>query len=62
MGLIIIHEFKLNKYDKTDIHRWMKQNNPIANAGRQKGLITALILKWKGQSLGGPGIFAHIST
>ena len=48
MGLERIHEFKVNKYDKPDIHRWMKQNNPIADAGRQKGLITALILNWMG--------------
>ena len=31
LGLDRIHEFKVNKYDKPDIHRWMKQNNPIAD-------------------------------
>ena len=48
LGLDRIHKFKLNNYNKPDIHRWMKQNNPIADAGRQKGLITALILNWRG--------------
>ena len=47
-GLDRWHEFKVNKYDKPDIHRWVEQNNPIANAERQKGLITALILNWRG--------------
>ena len=51
LGLDRIHEFKVNKYDKPDIHRWMKQNNPIADAGLQKGLITALILNWRGTVL-----------
>ena len=57
MGLDRIHESRVNKYDKPDIRRWMKQNNLIAEAGRQKGLIIALILNWRGQSLGSPGIF-----
>ena len=47
LGLDRIHEFKVNKYDEPDFHRWMKQNNPIADAGRQKGSITALILNWR---------------
>ena len=51
MGLERIHEFKVNKYDKPDIHRWMKQNNPIAHAGSQKGLITGFILNWRGSLL-----------
>ena len=53
-----IHEFKVNKYDKLDIHRWMKQNNPIADTGSQKGLITVLLLNWSDLlSLASPGSF-----
>ncbi|MFG1588197.1 hypothetical protein ACDT12_12955 [Staphylococcus aureus] len=42
------HNFKMRKYDTPDVHRWMKQNNPIADRSRQKGVITALVMNWRG--------------
>ena len=33
MDLDKVHQFKTNKYNITDIHRWMRQNNPRQDSG-----------------------------
>lgn len=48
MDLDKVHQFKTNKYNITDVHRWMRQNNPIQNSGQIQAISTAFIINWRG--------------
>ena len=40
MDLDKVHQFKTNKYNITDIHRWMRQNNPRQDSGHMEAIAT----------------------
>ena len=46
MDLDRVHQFKTNKYNITDIHRWMRQNNPSQDSGQMEAIATAFIINW----------------
>ena len=48
MDLDRVHQFKTNKYNITDIHRWMRQNNPRQDSGQMEAIATAFIKNWRG--------------
>ena len=54
MDLDRVHQFKTNKYNITDIHRCMRQNNPRQDSGRS-AIATAFIINWRGAILLGRG-------
>ena len=48
MDLDRVRQFKTNKCNITDIHRWMRQNNPRQNSGQMEAIATAFIINWRG--------------
>ena len=48
MDLDRVHQFKTNKYNITDIHGWMRQNNPRQESGQMEANATAFIITWRG--------------
>ena len=44
-----VHQFKTNKYKITDIHRWMRQNNPRQDSGQMEAMASAFIINWSGE-------------